>query len=92
MAQDFDQFPFYDPILKQGTNRMSDVWIGSLSTFFQTLIGYLTQYGIFIPNLTTAQRNEIQTPGNGQWIYNTTVDAPQFYQTSSSSWRTVTFT
>ena len=94
MALDFDQLPFYDPLLKSGSNKMSEVWIGAFSTFYQTLIGYLSQNGMFLPLLTGAQRDEIQSPVNGQWIYNTDtdVDAPQFYQLSSASWRTISFT
>jgi hypothetical protein len=92
MATDFDQFPIYDPLIKEGTTLMSDVWVDFFATFFQTLIGYITQYGINPPNLTTTQRNTIINPQNGQIIYNTTVDAPQFYQTSSGTWRTYTFT
>lgn len=92
MANDFDQFPLYDDLIKKGTSEMSDIWVNSMSTFYQNLIGYLTQNGIILPNLTTAQRDAISSPGNGQTIYNTTVDAPQFWQSSSSSWRTVTFT
>lgn len=92
MAADFDLFPFYDPLLKSGANRMSDTWVGALSTFIQTLTGYLSQYGIFTPNLTTTERDTIKSPINGQFIYNTTIDKPQFFQASSNSWRTLTFT
>ena len=92
MAEDFDQFPVYDVLIKPENGKMSDEWIGSFSTLYQTLIGYLTQFGIFLPNLTSVQRNSIINPQNGQIIYNTTIDAPQFYQVSSSSWRTISFT
>lgn len=92
MALDFDNFPVYDPVTKIRPDLLSDIWADALATFIQTLSGYLTQYGILPPNLTTAQRDEIQAPQNGQWIYNVTVDAPQFWQESTMSWRTVTFT
>jgi hypothetical protein len=92
MANNFDEFPLFDDLLKPGTGKMSDIWVGIMSNFFQNLIGYLTQFGIMLPLLTTAQRDQIQSPSNGQTIYNTTVDAPQFYQTSSTSWRTISFT
>jgi hypothetical protein len=82
----------YDPVLKDRPELLSDVWIGSLSVMIDTLIGYIGQYGFKLPNLTQEQINQIQFPINGQLIYNTTVDAPQFYQISSSSWRTITFT
>lgn len=92
MATDFDLLPVYDPILKGKTGIISDVWRDTLSRNMDTLTSYMTQFGFNLPNLTTTQRNQIQSPNNGQLIYNTTVDAPQFYQVSSSSWRTISFT
>lgn len=80
MANEFDQFPLYDPIIKPGTNKLSDVWVGSLSTFFENLIGYLGQYGMLMPNVTTAQRDQIQSPRNGQLIYNTTLNSAQYFK------------
>lgn len=71
MAADFDDFPLYDPLIEQNSQNMSNIWVASMSTFFQTLIGYLTQYGMLIPRLTTAQRDTIQSPQEGQMIYNT---------------------
>jgi hypothetical protein len=71
MATDFDQFPLYDPIVKKNTNNLSDVWVGSISTFYMNLIGYLTAGGILIPRLTTAQRDQLQNVQEGQFIYNT---------------------
>lgn len=71
MATDFDQFPLYDPLVKKDTDKMSDIWIGSISVFYMNLIGYLTQNGILIPQLTTLQRNAIKNPQEGQLIYNT---------------------
>lgn len=91
MSTDFDLLPIYDPILKDRNDILSDVWVGAFSRMMETLISFMGQFGFFLPNLTTAQRDEIQQPINGQLIYNTTVDAPQFYQSSSSSWRTVLF-
>lgn len=80
MAQDFDQFPLYDPLIKRGTLQMSDIWIGSISTFYMNLIGYLTQNGILMPMLTTVQRDQIQSPQNGQLIYNTTLGTAQYFK------------
>lgn len=80
MANDFDQFPLYDPLIKKGTDKMSDIWIGSMSTFYMNLIGYLTQNGILMPQLTTAQRNALQSPQNGQMIYNTTLGTAQYFK------------
>lgn len=92
MATDFDLLPVYDAILKDKSDLLSDVWRDILSRNMDTLISYITQFGFNLPNLTTTQRNEIQSPNNGQLIYNITIDAPQFYQVSSSSWRTISFT
>jgi hypothetical protein len=80
MANDFDQFPVYDPLVKSGTLNMSDVWNIFMGSFFQNLIGYLSQFGIFLPQLTTAQRDSIQKPVNGQIIYNTTLNTAQYFK------------
>jgi hypothetical protein len=90
MANSFDQFPVYDPLIMQGDDHMSNVWVVAMSTFFQNLIGYLTQYGIMIPQITTVQRNTIQSPVNGQMIYNTTTGTFQGYQ--AGAWKTFTLT
>lgn len=94
MANDFDQFPLYDALVKVGSLRMSDVWVSFMSTFYMNLIGYLSQNGIFLPQLTTAQRNAIQTPQNGQMIYNTSTNEIQVWQvkTGTGAWRVVTTT
>ena len=70
MANDFDQFPIYDPVIKNGTNKLSDVWVSFMATFYMNLIQYLTSGGIFIPQVTTAQRNALQNLQEGQMIYN----------------------
>ena len=80
MAQEFDGFPMYDDVLKSGTNKLSDVWMSFLATFGQTLAGYLGQYGMFVPRITSAQRDTIQSPVNGQLIYNTTTNKFQGYE------------
>lgn len=87
-----DQLPYYDPLIKSTSYKMSDVWIAELSAFIDTLNGYITQFGFVPPNLNQTQVNSIQSPANGQLLYNTTVDAPQFWQASSKSWRTISFT
>lgn len=74
MAQDFDNFPLYDPLIKKGTLSMADIWVSSMATFIQTLTGYLSQNGMFVPPLTTAQRDDLQNVINGQLIYNTTTN------------------
>jgi hypothetical protein len=80
MANDFDEFPFYDELVKKDSNQMSNVWVGSLSYFYQNLIAYLTQGGILLPQLTTAQRDALLSPQLGQLIYNTTIDSAQYYK------------
>ena len=90
MATSFDQFPVYDALVKDDSIHMSDVWVGSMSTFYQNLIQYMTQFGILVPQLTTDQRNSILAPQNGQMIYNTTTGTFQGYQ--SGNWMTFTLT
>lgn len=80
MAIDFDQFPLGDPLVKKGTVYMSDVWVDFMSTFYMNLISYLTQGGVLLPQLTTAQRNSLQSPQNGQMIYNTTLGTAQYFK------------
>ena len=91
---DFDTPPLYDGIINIHNQYFSDIWIGYWSNFIQTLVSYLTQNGLMLPNLAQDEINELQvaTLTNGQLLYNLTVDAPQFWQASSNSWRTVTFT
>jgi hypothetical protein len=78
MANDFDEFPFYDDLVQKGSLNMSNVWIGALSYFYQNLIAYLTQGGILLPQVTTSQRDALLSPQNGQMIYNTTIDSAQY--------------
>jgi len=80
MATDFDQFPLYDTLIKAGTQRMSDIWIGSMSVFYMNLIGYLTAGGILMPQVTTVQRDDLQNVQNGQMIYNTTLGTAQYFK------------
>lgn len=91
MAQSFDELPLYDKIVDKN-NNLSPVWQNSLATHYQTLISFLTESGIVMPNLAEETRKKLNSPQNGQLIYNTTADAPQFYQASSKSWRTISFT
>lgn len=87
MANDFDQFPIYDPLIKSGSTKISDAWSASMSSFYQNIVGYLSQYGMFMPQLTTAQRDEITTPQNGQLIYNTTLGSAQYYK--AGTWTSI---
>ncbi len=79
MAQDFDAFPIYDKIVNQG-DKLSPVWQDAMATFFQNLIGYLTQAGILMPQVTSDQRDSFTNPQNGQLIYNTTLGSAQYYK------------
>ena len=83
MAQDFDNFPVYDPLVRGG-DKMSDLWVSFMATFVQTLTGYLSQNGIFVPMLTTAQRDALQNVSNGQMIYNTTLN--KFQGREAGAW------
>lgn len=88
MAIDFDQFPLYDSLVKKDSDKMSDVWVDFMSTFYMNLISYLTQGGILLPQLTSVQRDQLLSPQNGQMIYNTTTQAPQIFQ--NGVWKTIT--
>jgi hypothetical protein len=78
-----DQFCYYDPLLNGKQDKMSDVWIAAFSAFIDTMNGYITPFGFLAPQLTTVQRDSIQSPVNGQIIYNTTLDKFQGFQANS---------
>jgi len=80
MANDLDQLNYYDPLVRGKTDKMSDFWIANISALIQNLQGYLTQFGILAPQVTTAQRDTIQSPVNGQIIYNTTLNKFQGFE------------
>jgi hypothetical protein len=78
MARDFETPTIYDPITEDGMYS-SYIWASWLVTFYETLIGYLSQNGIFVPKLTTAQRNSVTNPEDGQIIYNTDYNSVEYY-------------
>lgn len=95
MSADFDGPPIYDELTKNSEDYISDIWTAWITTFGQTLAGYLSKYGIFIPNVTTSQRNEIQSPQLGQFIYNTSTNELQVWQVkppAAASWHVITTT
>jgi hypothetical protein len=99
MANSIDQFNYYDDLVNPNNKKMSQDWISQLSSFVDVLNGYLTPFGILIPQLTTSQRDSIQSPVEGQMIYNTdaTIGPPrsaeiQVWQVKAGvgAWRAVT--
>lgn len=82
MAIDIDDLPLYDPLTSRG-DVLSGIWINSLATLIQTLQGYLTRGGIFVPRLTDKERDALQNVQPGQLIYNTTVGKFQGYETNA---------
>lgn len=82
MARDFDNFPTYDPVIKAGTLNLSYIWSDFMATFVETLIGYLSAGGIFVPRLTVAQKALIQNPVEGQLIYVSDANTPTLPRTS----------
>ncbi len=85
MALSFDDFPFYNQVIDPKTLLLTETWEAAFSTHIQTLFGYLNQYGMFVPRLTTDQRDQIQSPINGQLIYNTSTDEFQGYKAGAWS-------
>lgn len=98
MAQQFDQFPVYDPITKSGL-LFSPVWQDFMGTFFQNLTGYLCEFGMLVPSITTSERNSLRLravannptlPLEGQLIYNSDRKTLQVYL--NGGWQEVTTT
>lgn len=87
MANDIDRPPLDDRLVKI-SGDLSDVWRDWIATFYQTMIDFLTQNGIYPSHLTTDDRDKINSPGEGQMIYNITIKAPQIYQ--NGAWKTFT--
>jgi len=79
MARDFDNFPTYDPVIKDQV-YLSNVWSDFMATFIESLREYLSQNGVFVPRITTDQRNSLQNVINGQLIYNTSTNKFQGYE------------
>ena len=81
MARDLDNFPTYDPIIKDKV-YLSSIWADFMATFIESLREYLSQNGMFIPSLTQAEQGAIQNPQEGQMIYVSNVSLPNMPRTS----------
>ncbi len=83
MSRDFDNFPTYDPIVKDQV-YLSNIWSDFMATFIESLREYLNASGVFVPRLTIEQRNQIQAPQQGQMIYvmdkSTSIEQLQIWQ------------
>lgn len=92
MANSIDQFNYYDPLVKEASRKMSEEWMSQLSAFVNVLNDYLTPFGILTPQITTTQRNSIQSPVLGQLIYNTSTNELQVFQikAGTAAWRAIT--
>lgn len=88
MALDFDYPTSYDKLIKHGTDGASDDFIRWWNTFIDTLVGYLTQFGIKFPPVTTVQRDSIINPIDGLTIFNSTINLPQIF--IGGVWKTFT--
>ena len=75
MARDLDNFPVYDPVIENKI-YLSGVWGDFLATFVDSLQGYLSSFGMLIPNMTLAERNTIQSPVEGQMVYVSNANTP----------------
>jgi len=91
VANTFDIPPIYDPIANSNGD-LSPIWMSWISAFYETLVSFLTEVGIYIPEITEAERDTIVAPvlRQGLMIINTDLDLPQIYL--GGSWKTVTVT
>jgi hypothetical protein len=85
MAVDFDPPPIYDPVVED--KLMSNNWQAWQEYSWQTLTSYINKNGFFLPPMTTAQRNELQSPVNGQMFYNTDLNKAQLFE--GGAWKTI---
>ncbi len=81
MARDFDNFPTYDPVIKDQV-YLSNIWSDFMATFVETLREYNSAYGNFVPVLTVAQRDSILNPQEGQLIYVSDANTPTLPRTA----------
>ena len=81
MARDFDNFPTYDPLVKDDV-YLSNIWSDFIATFVQSLQEYLSSNGMFVPSITLAERNAIQNPVEGQMIYVSDSNTPALPRTA----------
>jgi len=86
MSNNFDDFPLYTPIIKEGTPYLSEVWVQAFATMYMNLISYLTEVGILPPQLNQDEINNLKNLQRGQMLYNTTADTMQYYKASSNTW------
>jgi len=87
MSLDIDLPPLYDQLTKMVNEKAywADNQRDWMATFIETLKSYLTSGGIFLPQLTTSQRDALQSPRNGQMIYNTTINSAQYWKNGAWS-------
>lgn len=83
---DFYAPPTYDP-LTRNNGSLEGTWEAWFTFTWQNLVNYLSSSGMFVPLVTTAQRNQITSPRNGQMIYNTTANEPQMWV--NGVWKTM---
>lgn len=79
MARDFDDFPTYDELIKDGS-YLSNIWSDFFATFTSSLQGYLSQNGMFVPVLSSTEQSSIQQPVAGQLVYISDLNQLQIWQ------------
>lgn len=82
MARDFDFFPTYDPLVDDDTGYLTGTWSDFMATFIESLRGYLSSYGNFVPILTLQDRNDVSDPQEGQLIYVSDSNTPTLPRTA----------
>lgn len=60
-TRNFDDFPIYDPVTTNN-GSLSAIWQAFFATFNQTLISYLTAYGVLLPQLTAQDKTDLAAP------------------------------
>lgn len=84
MALDIDQLPINDRVIQFTTGRLTHNWSNLMTSIVQTISETISQNGIFVPKLTTAQRDALKNVPDGQVIYNTTLN--KFQGREAGAW------
>lgn len=83
--------PIHEPIVDKN-GYITGSWRQILPQLANFISEHVSQLGHFTPNITTSERNQIQSPKNGTVVEDTDLDSTLIYKASSGTWKTFTVT